>query len=338
MIYWILKHFVVGPPVRLIFRPRVEGLHHIPDEGAAILASNHLSFSDSIFLPVAVRRRIIFPAKQEYFTGKGVRGWLVKRFFIITGQIPIDRSGGNAAKDALAKGLQVLERGDLFGIYPEGTRSPDGKLYRGKTGMARLALEAGVPIIPCAMIDTDKAQPTGQKIPNIVQIGIRIGRPMHYPQYAGRTDDHEVLRKITDDVMRELQRLSGQDYVDEYAASVKERLATRARTGLDQARAGLGHARVGIVEASEKAREGILEASEKAREGIVEASEKAREGIAARRARAGADPLAPPGASDSSDAGGDHPIDGESDQAPTPSTDAASRTLPPGSYDGSGEH
>ena len=225
MIYWILKHLVVGPPVKLAFRPRVEGLHHIPDEGPAILASNHLSFSDSIFLPLAVKRRITFPAKKEYFTGKGVKGWLVKQFFTVTGQIPIDRSGGSASMDALNKGLEVLRRGELFGIYPEGTRSPDGRLYRGKTGVARLALEADVPIIPCAMIDTDKAQPTGQVIPNLVRVGVRIGRPLHYPQYAGRTDDREVLRRITDDVMRELQRLSGQTYVDEYAATVKERLA-----------------------------------------------------------------------------------------------------------------
>jgi 1-acyl-sn-glycerol-3-phosphate acyltransferase len=250
VLYWILKHLVVGPPVRLVFRPRVEGLHHVPDEGPAILASNHLSFSDSIFLPLVVRRRITFPAKAEYFTGTGVKGWLTKQFFSLTGQIPIDRAGGSASMAALEKGLEVLREGELFGIYPEGTRSPDGRLYRGKTGMARLALEADVPIIPCAMIDTDKAQPTGQKIPNIVRVGVRIGPPLYYPEYAGQTDRHEVLRQITDDVMRELQRLSGQEYVDEYAATVKERLASRARTGLEQAREqareGLHHAREGI--------------------------------------------------------------------------------------------
>lgn len=267
MIYWILKHLVVGPPVRLVFRPRVEGLHHVPHEGPAILASNHLSFSDSIFLPLVVRRRITFPAKAEYFHGKGVRGWLTRKFMTLTGQIPIDRSGGKASLVALERGLEVLRAGELFGIYPEGTRSPDGRLYRGKTGMARLALEANVPIIPCAMIDTDKAQPTGQRIPNIVRVGVRIGPPMAYPEHAGQTDRHEVLRQITDDVMRELQRLSGQEYVDEYAATVKERLAGRARARLEQAREGLEQAREGLEHAR---RDGV----EHAREGLHHAKDR----------------------------------------------------------------
>lgn len=284
-VYWFLKHFVVGPPVNTLFRPWAEGLHHIPEEGGAILASNHLSFSDSVFLPLAVKRRITFPAKKEYFTKPGVTGWLTKQFFQVTGQIPIDRSGGSASKDALDKGLEVLRSGGLFGIYPEGTRSPDGRLYRGKTGMARMALEADVPIIPCAMIGTDKAQPTGQTIPNIVRVGVRIGPPMHYPEYVGRSNDRRILRMITDDVMRELQRLSGQEYVDEYAATVKERLAARARAGLQQASQGLDQAKEGIVEVTDKARERIVEATDKARGGIVEATDKAREGLAARRSR-----------------------------------------------------
>jgi 1-acyl-sn-glycerol-3-phosphate acyltransferase len=263
VIYWILKHILVGPAVRVVFRPWVEGKQHVPERGAAVLASNHLSFSDSIFLPLLVDRRITFPAKMEYFTGTGVKGWLTKQFFTRTGQIPIDRSGGTASMTALAQGLAVLHRGELFGIYPEGTRSPDGRLYRGKTGMARLALEADVPIIPCAMIDTDKAQPTGQKVPNVVQVGVRIGRPMHYPQYVGQSENHEVLRQITDDVMRELQRLSGQEYVDEYAASVKERLTSRARAGIEQAKAGL-------ADATDRARAGLEQATDRARAGIAE--------------------------------------------------------------------
>ena len=267
MIYWILKHIVVGPAVRVVFRPWVEGRDNIPATGGAILASNHLSFSDSIFLPLMVERRVTFPAKQEYFTGRGVKGWLTRQFFTATGQIPIDRSGGKASLVALEKGLEVLRRGELFGIYPEGTRSPDGRLYRGKTGMARLAVAADVPIVPCAMIDTDKAQPTGQRIPNVVQVGVRIGRPMHYPQYAGQTENHEALREITYDVMRELQRLSGQDYVDDYASNVKKRLAERARGGLEQAR------------------ENIEQARDRARAGLTEAADRAREGLAARRAR-----------------------------------------------------
>ena len=226
MVYSFLKHFVVGPPVRLAFRPWVEGLHHVPDEGPAILASNHLSFSDSIFLPLMVPRRITFPAKMEYFTGSGVRGWLTRQFFLRTGQIPIDRSGGKKSMAALEQGLTVLDRGELFGIYPEGTRSPDGRLYRGKTGVARIALQANVPIIPCAMIDTDKAQPTGTLIPKVIQVGVRIGPPIYHPELADRGDDHLVLRQVTDEVMRALQRLSGQQYVDEYAADVKARLST----------------------------------------------------------------------------------------------------------------
>lgn len=223
MIYTFLKHFVVGPPTRLILRPWGEGLHHVPDEGPAILASNHLSFSDSIILPLMMRRRMTFPAKMEYFTGKGVRGWLTRQFFLRTGQIPIDRSGGKKSMAALEQGLAVLRQGGLFGIYPEGTRSPDGRLYRGKTGVARMALEADVPIIPCAMIDTDKAQPTGKVIPKMMRVGVRIGPPIYHPELAGRGDDHLVLRELTDEVMRALQRLSGQEYVDEYAADVKAR-------------------------------------------------------------------------------------------------------------------
>jgi 1-acyl-sn-glycerol-3-phosphate acyltransferase len=226
MVYWFLKHFVVGPPVRLVFRPWARGVEHVPDAGPAILASNHLSFSDSIFLPLMVPRRITFPAKMEYFTGNGVRGWLTKQFFLRTGQIPIDRSGGQKSMAALEQGLSVLRQGELFGIYPEGTRSHDGRLYRGKTGVARMALEADVPIIPCAMIDTHKAQPTGKVIPRIVQVGVRIGPPIYHPELAGQSENHAALREVTDEVMRALQHLSGQEYVDEYAADVKARLGS----------------------------------------------------------------------------------------------------------------
>jgi 1-acyl-sn-glycerol-3-phosphate acyltransferase len=287
VIYWILKHLVVGPPVKLVFRPWMEGKENIPAEGPAILASNHLSFSDSVFLPLMVDRRITFPAKQEYFTGTGVKGWLTKQFMMVTGQIPIDRSGGQASLAALQAALEVLRRGELFGIYPEGTRSPDGRLYRGKTGVARLAVAADVPIVPCAMIDTDKAQPTGQVMPNIVRVGVRVGRPIHHPEYAGQVENHAALRRITDEVMSELQRLSGQEYVDEYAAVVKKRLADRARIGLEHAaREGLEHARESLEHAREglgHAREGLAEAAERARAGIADATDKAREGLAARQ-------------------------------------------------------
>ncbi len=242
MMYWILKIFILGPLIRVFIDPWEEGVENVPAHGGAILASNHLSFSDSIFLPVALPRRVTFPAKMEYFVERGVKGWFWRLFFTSTGQIPIDRSGGNASQAAVQAGLDVLDRGELFGIYPEGTRSPDGRLYRGKTGMARMALTARVPIIPVAMIDTDKAQPTGQKVPNLVRIGIRYGEPMDLSEYYGRENDHEVLRDITDQVMRELSRLSGREYVDEYAADrkkaldrLKERAAELKDAGLEKA-------------------------------------------------------------------------------------------------------
>ena len=194
MLYWILKRVVLGPLLRVIFRPQVEGLEHVPADGAAILASNHLSFSDSIFLPLVVDRRVTFLAKADYFTGTGVKGRLTAFFFRAVGQLPIDRSGGKASEAALRSGLRVLERGELLGLYPEGTRSPDSRLYRGRTGVARMALTAGVPVIPVAMIDTDKAQPTGQLVPNIMRIGVRIGAPLDFSRYEGMEGDRFVLR------------------------------------------------------------------------------------------------------------------------------------------------
>lgn len=229
MLYWLLKRVVVGPLLVLLFRPKVEGLHHIPAEGGAILASNHLSFSDSFFLPLVVERRVTFLAKADYFTGPGIKGWLTAAFFRGVGQLPIDRSGGKASEAALNAGLGVLDSGELLGLYPEGTRSPDSRLYRGRTGVARMALTAGVPVLPVAMIDTDKAQPTGQIIPNIRQIGVKIGAPLDFSRYEGMEGDRFVLRSITDEIMYNLMQLSEQEYVDMYATSMKERLVTRAR-------------------------------------------------------------------------------------------------------------
>ena len=229
MLYWMLKRVVLGPLLKVLFRPKVEGLEHIPDEGPAILASNHLSFSDSIFLPLVVERRVTFLAKADYFTGSGIKGWLTAAFFRGVGQLPIDRGGGKASEAALAAGLKVLGTGDLLGLYPEGTRSPDSRLYRGRTGVARMALTAGGPVIPVAMIDTDKAQPTGQIVPNIRQIGVKIGAPLDFSRYEGMEGDRFVLRSVTDEVMYELMQLSDQEYVDMYATSMKERLLTRAR-------------------------------------------------------------------------------------------------------------
>lgn len=225
MLYWILKHIVVGPWLRVLFRPWVEGLDNVPDKGAAILASNHLSFSDSFFLPLVVPRPITFLAKSDYFTGKGVKGFFTKMFFAGVGQVPVDRSGGRASEAALRTGLRILGEGSLLGIYPEGTRSPNGTLYRGKTGVARMAMEAKVPIIPAAMINTYEIQPPGQVRPSIRRVGIRLGRPLDFSRYEGLENDRFVLRSVTDEVMYELMTLSGQEYVDMYATRAKELIA-----------------------------------------------------------------------------------------------------------------
>lgn len=229
MAYFILKNLVLGPLLRLIFRPWVRGMENIPSNGAAILASNHLSFSDSIFLPLQSRRPVVFLAKSEYFTGKGVKGALVRWFFKATGQLPIDRSGGKASEASLNTGLSVLSQGLLLGIYPEGTRSPDGKLYRGRTGIARMALESKVPVIPVAMIDTEKVQPIGKRLPRIRRVGIIVGAPLDFSRFDGMEGDRIVLRAVTDEIMYELAKLSGQEYVDAYASSVKEKRAKLAR-------------------------------------------------------------------------------------------------------------
>ncbi|MGG5261065.1 lysophospholipid acyltransferase family protein [Phycicoccus avicenniae] len=225
MFYWVLKTVVLGPVLRLLFRPWVEGEENIPEDGAAIFASNHLSFSDSIFLPLLVPRRMTFLAKADYFTGVGLKGRLTAAFFKGVGQLPIDRSGGRASEAALTSGLRVLRRGELLGLYPEGTRSPDGRLYKGRTGVARMALEAGVPVIPVAMINTDKAQPTGTKIPKLVRVGVRVGEPLDFSRYEGMEGDRFVLRSVTDEIMYALMELSGQEYVDMYATAMKDRIA-----------------------------------------------------------------------------------------------------------------
>lgn len=229
MFYWFMKNIVVGPLLLGVFRPWVVGLENIPKEGGVILASNHLSFIDSVFVPLVVPRRVAFLAKSEYFTGTGLKGWASRQFLTAAGQLPIDRSGGKASGDSLNTGLRVLGAGDVLGIYPEGTRSPDAKLYRGRTGVARMVLEAGVPIIPVAMIDTEKAMPTGTRIPSVRRIGIIIGEPLDFSRFEGMESDRFVLRSVTDELMYELRRLSAQEYVDVYATSVKEKRVSLSR-------------------------------------------------------------------------------------------------------------
>ena len=229
MFYWLMKYVVIGPIVKGIFRPWIVGRRNVPASGAAILASNHLSFVDSIFLPLMIDRPVTFLAKSDYFTGKGLKGWATRFFFKATGQLPIDRSGGKASEASLNTGLQVLGRGDLLGIYPEGTRSPDGKLYRGRTGIARMALEARVPVVPVVMVDTDTMMPIGTRIPRVARVGIVIGEPLDFSRFEGMEGDRYILRSITDEIMVALQRLGEQEYEDVYASTVKDRLVTRTK-------------------------------------------------------------------------------------------------------------
>jgi 1-acyl-sn-glycerol-3-phosphate acyltransferase len=221
----------VGAGLKLAFRPWVEGKEHVPAEGPAILASNHLSFSDSFFLPAVLDRRVTFIAKAEYFTTPGVKGRLTAAFFRGVGQLPVDRSGARGAGEAaIRSAIAVLERGELFGIYPEGTRSPDGRLYRGKPGgLARVALATGAPVIPVAMIDTEKIQPPGKVVPKLMRPGIRIGEPLDFSRYRGMAEDRFILRSITDEVMYAIMKLSGQEYVDMYATAAKRLIAERAK-------------------------------------------------------------------------------------------------------------
>ena len=221
MLYWVMKWVLLGPLLRLAFRPRVEGAENLPRSGGALVASNHLAVLDSFVLPLMVPRRMAFPAKVEYFNQPGVLGAAKRLFFTGMGQIPISRGDGRAARAALDTGVAVLREGRLFGIYPEGTRSPDGRLYKGRTGVARMALEAQVPVVPVAMIGTDRANPVGSRYWRPCRIGIRIGEPIDFSRYFGVTDDRQIERAMTDEVMYALMELSGQDYVDVYATSAK---------------------------------------------------------------------------------------------------------------------
>lgn len=227
--YWLLKHVLLGPWLRWIFKPEVEGVEHVPAQGPAILASNHLSYTDWLFMPLVISRRVTFVAKADYFVGGGIKGRFQKWFFSNTGQVPIDRSSGDAAAGALNTGLQILAGGELFGIFPEGTRSHDGRLYKGKTGVARMALAGQVPVIPVAVIGTDEIAPPGKVFGRLVHPQVRFGQPMDFSRYYGMEDDRFVLRSITDEIMYQLMLLSGQEYVDIYAAKAKSKIAQVAR-------------------------------------------------------------------------------------------------------------
>lgn len=226
MFYWLVK-MVLRPLFRLFFRPVVTGAENIPPAGGAVLASNHLSMCDSLFLPVMTRRRVSFLAKNEYFTGRGVRGRLKAAFVRGTGLIPIDRDDADAAAAALRTGARAVRDGLLLGVYPEGTRSPDGRLYRGKTGVARMAIDAGVPVLPVAMSGTDRVQPIGKVIPHLARVGVRIGTPLHPPRPAACPEERKAqAREFTERVMTAIAGLSGQQRVDLDAAEHKKAMAS----------------------------------------------------------------------------------------------------------------
>jgi 1-acyl-sn-glycerol-3-phosphate acyltransferase len=223
MTYWLLKYIFLGPLLAVLGRPKVEGLENIPRSGPAILASNHLAVMDSFYLPLVVRRRITFLAKAEYFTCTGLKGWLSRWFFTSVGQVPIDRNDSDSARAALRTAERLLGEGKLLGMYPEGTRSPDGRLYKGKTGMGRLALQTGVPVIPVAMIGTNVVNPPGTTMLRFGRVTVRFGKPMDFSRFEGMAGNRFIERAVTDEVIYELMGLTGQEYVDIYAATVKER-------------------------------------------------------------------------------------------------------------------
>lgn len=214
--YWVIKA-ILKPILKLVYRIRIEGLENVPKGGPAIIAANHLSFLDSFFIPLSVpRRKVTYLAKADYF-----KSWKTAWFFNMVGQIPTEREGGAKSQRSLDVALGVLKEGKLLGIYPEGTRSPDGYLHRGRTGVARLALTAGAPVIPCGLVGTDKVQPKDAKFPRITgrpTVHVRFGTPIDVKRYEGRETDRLVLRSVTDELMYEIMQLSGQEYVDEYAS------------------------------------------------------------------------------------------------------------------------
>jgi len=230
VLYGLLKHGLLGPALHVVFRPQAEGARHIPESGPVLLVANHQSFSDSIFMPLLTPRPVKFLAKAEYFTGGGFKGRLSAGFFKGVGSVPIDRAGAKAADAALKTALRLLEQGQIVGLYPEGTRSPDGRLYKGRTGAARIALTAGCPVLPCAISGTDKVQPTGKMVPKVHPVTVTFGPPLDFSRYAGalwdavRDTDHEhtVLRAVTDEIMHTLISMTGREYVDRYASDVKK--------------------------------------------------------------------------------------------------------------------
>lgn len=221
MLYWLMKYVVLGPLLRAVYRTKVSGKENVPATGPVVIVGNHQSVIDSFFMPLYVSRRVNFLAKSDYFTGKGLKGWATRVFMNGLGQIPIDRSGGRASEASLNTGLKVLGNGEVLALYPEGTRSPDGRIYRGRTGVARMIVEAQCPVVPVAMVGSREMMPIGAKLPRISPLEIRFGEPLDFSRFAGMDGDRFVLRSITDRIVDELRLLGGQEYSDVYASTVR---------------------------------------------------------------------------------------------------------------------
>jgi 1-acyl-sn-glycerol-3-phosphate acyltransferase len=216
---------VAGPFLHSLWRPQITGGEHIPLTGGAMLASNHLSLVDSIFLPLVLARPVTFAAKSEYFTGGSLGQRFAAAYMRATKQLSVERAGTRAARETLQAALDLLKSGELFGIYPEGTRSPDGRLYRGRTGVGWLALASGLPVIPVAMVGTDRVLPPGRSVPTLHRVGIRVGKPLTFDGYQDKRSPAQARRLVTDEVMEAIQALSGQEYVPMYASVRKEQLS-----------------------------------------------------------------------------------------------------------------
>jgi 1-acyl-sn-glycerol-3-phosphate acyltransferase len=221
LFYWVLKNVLLGPPLRGIYRPKTLGVANIPRTGGFILAANHLSFVDSLFMPLACPRPVVFLGKADYF-----ESWRTRWFFRAVNVIPVRRQGGPAGEAAILAGIAALKQGHAVGIYPEGTRSPDGRLYRGKTGVARMALEARVPVIPVSIRGTREVMPLDARVPRLAgRVLVEFGKPLTFERYYDTPRDRFVLRSVTDEIMYEIMMVSGQEYVDEYASKIKARTA-----------------------------------------------------------------------------------------------------------------
>lgn len=230
MLYGLLKRGLLGPALHVVFRPQAQGVENIPETGPVLLVANHQSFSDSIFMPLLTPRPVKFLAKAEYFSGPGVKGRLSAGFFKGVGSVPIDRAGAKAADAAIKTALRLLNQDQIVGLYPEGTRSPDGRLYKGRTGAARIALTARCPVVPCAISGTEKVQPTGKLVPKVHPVTVTFGEPLDFSRYSDALweqvkdteHEHTVLRAITDEIMHTLMEMTGREYVDRYASEVKK--------------------------------------------------------------------------------------------------------------------